>query len=68
MAFAVGPFGDWIAAEVKIRAHRVATWPAAGPWGKRDDLLGARANIARAFTPKSEAELITKREGRPHPL
>jgi hypothetical protein len=38
--FAVGPLGNWIAAEVKIRVPRVATRPAAGPWGKREDLLG----------------------------
>ena len=38
--FTVGPPGNWIAAEVKIRVPRVAVWPAAGFWGERDDLLG----------------------------
>jgi hypothetical protein len=38
--FAVGPLGNRIAAEAKIRARRIAARPTAGVWGERDDLLG----------------------------
>jgi hypothetical protein len=37
--FAVRPRGNRIAAEVKIRAPRVAIWPAAGVWGERENLF-----------------------------
>jgi hypothetical protein len=40
VVFAVGPLGNWIAAEAKIRVPWIAVRPAAGLWGKRDDLLG----------------------------
>src|SRR5262249_35602329 len=40
VVFAVGLFGNWIAAEIKIRVPRIATWPAAGLWGERVDFFG----------------------------
>ena len=41
VVFTVRPLSNWIAAEAKIRAPRIATRPAAGPWGKRDDLFSS---------------------------
>ena len=38
--FTVGPLGNWIAAEVKIRVPRVAARPAAGLWSERVDFFG----------------------------
>jgi len=38
--FTVGLSGNWTAAKMKIRVSRIAVRPAAGGWGKRDDLLG----------------------------
>jgi hypothetical protein len=40
VAFAVGPFGNRFAAEVKIAVLGIAAWPAARIWGERADLLG----------------------------
>ena len=39
VVFAVGPPGNRIAAEAKIRARRIAARPAAGPRGECHDLL-----------------------------
>src|SRR5262249_60651079 len=47
VVFAVGLFGNWIAAEIKIRVPRIAARPAAAPWGKRDDLLGGGETLSR---------------------
>ena len=40
VVFAVGLFGNWIAAKVKIRVPRIAIRPAAGSWGERAYFFG----------------------------